>query len=64
MDPNATLAILCDPDTDTDSFIEACDSLADWLARGGCMPDGSLAEHVADRAFGVGREDLVIRLTR
>jgi len=63
MDPNATLAIICDLDTDIDSFIDACDALADWLANGGFMPTGELAEHVADRAFGVGREDIILRLS-
>lgn len=40
MDPTVTLEQLRHPDTDPDERYDAAVALADWLQRGGFVPDG------------------------
>lgn len=57
MDPEATTQILNDADTSADDFRDALAALADWIAKGGYVPNSRLELETISRAHGFDQID-------
>jgi hypothetical protein len=64
MDPNYTIALLNDPETNGREFVEAMDSLDSWLARGGFAPTERLTSAAISRSFFFFRDEAAARIER